>query len=57
VDGVAIGRTPIVNHQLRTGVHQLRIAQSGYRSQAEKLDVRGTASVSRKYKLRPVTGR
>ena len=57
VDGVAIGRTPIVNHQLRTGVRQLRIAQSGYRSQAEKLDVRGTTSISRKYKLRPITGR
>ena len=57
VDGVAIGRTPIVNHQLRTGVHQLRIAQSGYRTQAEKLDVRGTTPISRKYKLRRITGR
>ena len=53
VDGVAVGRTPILNHQLRTGVHQLRIEQSGYRAQAEKLDVKGTTPISRKYKLRP----
>ena len=57
VDGVAVGRTPILNHQLRTGVHQLRIEQSGYRSQAEKLDVKGTTPISRKYKLRPISGR
>jgi serine/threonine-protein kinase len=57
VDGVAIGRTPIVNHQLRTGVRQLRISQSGYRPQAEKLDVKGTTPITRKYKLRPITSR
>jgi tRNA A-37 threonylcarbamoyl transferase component Bud32 len=57
VDGVAIGRTPILNHQLRTGVHQLRVEQTGYRSQAEKLDVKGTAPVTRRYKLRPLPRR
>ncbi|HZA93210.1 MAG TPA: serine/threonine-protein kinase, partial [Gemmatimonadales bacterium] len=57
VDGVAVGRTPILNHQLRTGVHQLRIEQSGYRAQAEKLDVKGTTPISRKYKLRPISKR
>ena len=57
VDGVAIGRTPILNHQLRTGVHQLRIEQTGYRAQAEKLEVKGTAPISRKYKLRPLPRR
>jgi tRNA A-37 threonylcarbamoyl transferase component Bud32 len=57
VDGVAVGRTPIVNHQLRTGVRQLRIEQSGYHAQAEKLDVKGTTPISRRYKLRPITRR
>jgi tRNA A-37 threonylcarbamoyl transferase component Bud32 len=57
VDGVAIGRTPILNHQLRTGVHQLRIQQTGYRTQSEKIDVKSTTPVSRKYKLRALTGR
>ncbi len=57
VDGVAVGRTPILNHQLRTGVHQLRIEQSGYRAQVEKLDVKGTTPISRKYKLRPLARR
>ena len=57
VDGVAIGRTPILNHQLRTGVHQLRIEQTGYRAQAEKLDVKGTTPISRRYKLRPLPRR
>ena len=57
VDGVAVGRTPILNHQLRTGVHQLRIERSGYHAQAEKLDVKGITSISRKYKLRPLTRR
>jgi len=57
VDGVAVGRTPILNHQLRTGAHQLRIEQTGYRAQTEKLDVKGTAPISRKYKLRPLTRR
>jgi hypothetical protein len=56
VDGVSVGRTPI-SHQLRTGVHQLRIEQTGYRAQAEKLDVKGTTPISRRYKLRPVTRR
>jgi len=57
VDGVAVGRTPILNHQLRTGVYQLRIEQSGYQAQAEKLDVKGTTPISRRYKLRPLTRR
>jgi hypothetical protein len=46
-----------VNHQLRTGVRQLRIEQSGYHAQAEKLDVKGTTPISRRYKLRPITRR
>jgi len=57
VDGVAVGRTPILNHQLRTGVRQLRIQQSGYHAQAEKLDVKGTTPITRRYKLRPITRR
>jgi serine/threonine protein kinase len=57
LDGVAVGRTPILNHQLRSGVHQLRIEQTGYRTQAEKLDVKGTNPISRRYKLRPVARR
>jgi hypothetical protein len=56
VDGVAIGRTPI-SHQLRTGVHQLRVEQTGYRPQAEKLDVKGTTAITRRYKLRPLPRR
>jgi tRNA A-37 threonylcarbamoyl transferase component Bud32 len=57
VDGVAIGRTPILNYQLRTGIHQLRIQQPGYRPQSEKLDVKSTTPVTRKYKLRALTRR
>jgi hypothetical protein len=57
VDGVAIGRTPILNHQLRTGVHQLRIQQTGYRPQSEKIDVKSTTPITRKYKLRALTRR
>ncbi len=57
VDGKAIGRTPILNYQVRLGVHQLRIEQSGYRSQSERIDVRSTARISRRYKLRPVARR
>jgi eukaryotic-like serine/threonine-protein kinase len=57
VDGIAVGRTPIADLQLRTGLHQLRIEQTGYRAQAEKLDVKGTAPIYRKYKLRPLIRR
>jgi tRNA A-37 threonylcarbamoyl transferase component Bud32 len=57
VDGVAVGRTPVLNHQLRTGVHQLRVEQTGYRPQAEKLEVKGTTPITRRYKLRPLPRR
>jgi tRNA A-37 threonylcarbamoyl transferase component Bud32 len=57
LDGVSLGRTPILNHQLRTGVHQLRVEQTGYRAQSEKLDVKGTAPIARRYKLRPLPRR
>lgn len=57
VDGVAVGRTPVLNHQLRTGVHQLRIEQTGYRPQAGKLDVKSTTPIYRRYTLRPLPRR
>ncbi len=54
VDGVEIGRTPVLNYQLPFGRHELRVTQTGYRAQTEKIEVRNAAPISRTYKLRPL---
>jgi hypothetical protein len=54
VDGIQIGRTPLVNYQLPLGRHELRLSRSGYRSQSEKIEVKSTAPITRAYKLHPL---
>lgn len=57
VDGVEVGRTPIANYRISQGTHRLRIDRTGYRPQAEVILVKGTAPITRRYQLQPLTRR
>jgi hypothetical protein len=54
VDGIQIGRTPLLDYQLPLGKHELRLSRNGYRSHSEKIEVKSTAPITRAYKLRPI---
>ena len=57
LDGVEIGRTPIINYRIPPGTYRLRIERTGYRPQAEQIVVKGTAPITRKYQLQPLARR
>jgi serine/threonine protein kinase len=57
VDGIKIGLTPVTNHRLTPGTYRLRIGQKGYRTVTEKIVVKGTRPITRRYELRRQPGR
>jgi serine/threonine protein kinase len=57
VDGMKIGLTPVTNHRLTPGTYRLRIGQKGYRTVTEKIVVKGTRPINRRYELRRQPGR
>jgi hypothetical protein len=57
VDGVKVGLTPITNHRLTPGTYRLRIGQKGYRTVTEKIVVKDTRPITRRYELRRQPGR
>jgi serine/threonine-protein kinase len=52
IDGRRIGTTPIAQHRLGAGRHQIRLERKGYRTTRETIDVTGTKAVRRSYVLR-----
>ena len=53
LDNVEIGPTPVADHPLRPGRHQLRIEQEGYRTKTEVIVVTGPNPIRRRYSLEP----
>ena len=53
LDNVEIGPTPVADHPLGPGRHQLRIEQEGYRTKTEVIVVTGPNPIRRRYSLEP----
>jgi eukaryotic-like serine/threonine-protein kinase len=53
LDNVEIGPTPVADHPMKSGRHQLRIEQEGYRTKIETIVVTGPNPIRRRYSLEP----
>ncbi|HEX2717853.1 MAG TPA: serine/threonine-protein kinase, partial [Gemmatimonadaceae bacterium] len=51
VDGVEIGDTPVVNHPLPVGRHEIRVEREGYRTRRETIVVAEPNPIRRRYIL------